>query len=146
VGWRAGVSAGTFTRYPGIEHITVCEIEPIIPPISTRYFGKQDYEVLHNPRTRIVYDDARHYLMTTTDTYDACSRLPPENPIGLPFGHFVLALSESLLVLPPRLSGVLHCLNKLYALVSHLHPALCLQPPQERVQRKYPPKQKRPPM
>ena len=40
IGFGAGVSAGTFTRYPGIEHITICEIEPVIPPTSTRYFGK----------------------------------------------------------------------------------------------------------
>ena len=40
IGFGAGVSAGTFTRYPNIEHITVCEIEPVIPPTSTKYFGK----------------------------------------------------------------------------------------------------------
>jgi len=76
IGFGAGVSAGTFTRYPGIEHITVCEIEPIIPPTSTRYFYKYDYDVLHNPRTRIVYDDARHYLMTTKDMYDIIASDP----------------------------------------------------------------------
>ncbi len=76
IGFGAGVSAGTFTQYPGIEHITVCEIEPIIPPTSTRYFAKYDYDVLHNPRTRIVYDDARHYLMTTTDMYDIIASDP----------------------------------------------------------------------
>ena len=43
IGFGAGVSAGTFTRYPGIEKITVCEIEPAIPPASTRFFGPQDY-------------------------------------------------------------------------------------------------------
>ena len=76
IGFGAGVSAGTFTQYPGVEHITVCEIEPIIPPTSTRYFAKYDYDVLHNPRTRIVYDDARHYLMTTRDTYDVIASDP----------------------------------------------------------------------
>jgi len=76
IGFGAGVSAGTFTRYPTIEHITVCEIEPIIPPTSTRYFARQDYDVLHNPRTRIVYDDARHYLMTTTQKYDIIASDP----------------------------------------------------------------------
>ena len=40
IGFGAGVSAGTFTRYPGIEKITVCEIEPVIPPTSTRYFRR----------------------------------------------------------------------------------------------------------
>jgi spermidine synthase len=76
IGFGAGVSAGTFTRYPGIRKITVCEIEPIIPPTSTKYFSKQDYDVLHNARTRIVYDDARHYLMTTTDKYDIIASDP----------------------------------------------------------------------
>ncbi len=76
IGFGAGVSAGTFTRYPGIEHITVCEIEPVIPPASTMYFAPQNYAVKNNPKTRIVYDDARHYLMTTKDTYDIIASDP----------------------------------------------------------------------
>jgi spermidine synthase len=76
IGFGAGVSAGTFTTYPTIKKITVCEIEPVIPPTSTRYFAAQDYDVLHNPRTRIVYDDARHYLMTTSDTFDVIASDP----------------------------------------------------------------------
>lgn len=76
IGFGAGVSAGTFTRYQGIEKITVCEIEPVIPPISTRYFGKQNYEVFHNPKTHVVFDDARHFLMTTTEKYDIIASDP----------------------------------------------------------------------
>jgi spermidine synthase len=76
IGFGAGVSAGTFTRYPGIEHITICEIEPVIPPTSTRFFGKQNYEVMNNPKTHIVYDDARHYVMTTTNKYDIIASDP----------------------------------------------------------------------
>jgi len=76
IGFGAGVSAGTFTTYPGIRHITVCEIEPIIPPISTRYFARQDYNVLHNPRTRIVYDDARHFVLTTPEKFDIIASDP----------------------------------------------------------------------
>jgi spermidine synthase len=76
IGFGAGVSAVTFTTYPGIEHITVCEIEPVIPPISTRFFAQQDYDVMDNPRTRIVYDDARHYVLTTTDKFDIIASDP----------------------------------------------------------------------
>jgi len=76
IGFGAGVSAGTFTTYPGIQRITVCEIEPIIPPTSTRYFAKQDYNVLHNPRTHIVFDDARHFLLTTKQTFDVIASDP----------------------------------------------------------------------
>jgi len=76
IGFGAGVSAGTFTRYPGIEHITICEIEPVIPPTSTRFFGKQNYEVYRNPKTRVVFDDARHYLLTTTEKFDIIASDP----------------------------------------------------------------------
>jgi spermidine synthase len=76
IGFGAGVSAGTFTTYPSIRQITVCEIEPIIPPISTRYFAQQDYDVLDNPRTRIVYDDARHFVLTTLEKFDVIAADP----------------------------------------------------------------------
>jgi spermidine synthase len=54
----------------------VCEIEPVIPPTSTRYFAREDYDVLHNPRTRIVYDDARHYVLTTPEKFDIIASDP----------------------------------------------------------------------
>jgi spermidine synthase len=76
IGFGAGVSAGTFTTYPGIQKITVDEIEPVIPPTSTKYFYKQDYDVLHNPRTTIHFDDARHYMLTTKDKYDIIASDP----------------------------------------------------------------------
>jgi spermidine synthase len=76
IGFGAGVSAGTFTRYPSIEKITICEIEPLIPPASTRFFGDADYRVALNPRTHIVFDDARHYLLTTTDKFDIIASDP----------------------------------------------------------------------
>ena len=76
IGFGAGVSAGTFTRYPGIEHITICEIEPVIPPTSTRFFGKQNYQVYLNPKTHVVFDDARHYLLTTTSKFDIIASDP----------------------------------------------------------------------
>jgi len=76
IGFGAGVSAGTFTTYPGIQKITICEIEPVIPPTSTRYFAKQDYDVMHNPRTHIVYDDARHFILTTTEKFDVIASDP----------------------------------------------------------------------
>ncbi|MEP7352327.1 MAG: fused MFS/spermidine synthase [Acidobacteriota bacterium] len=76
IGFGAGVSAGTFTRYPGIEHITICEIEPVIPPTTTKYFARQNYEVALNPKTKIVFDDARHFLMTTTQMFDIIASDP----------------------------------------------------------------------
>jgi spermidine synthase len=76
VGCGAGVTAGTFLTYPGIETITICEIEPLIPTIATRYFAAENYGVVTDPRVRIVYDDARHYILTTKDKFDIITSDP----------------------------------------------------------------------
>jgi spermidine synthase len=76
IGFGAGVSAGTFTLYPNIQKITICEIEPLIPPASTKYFPDQNYKVALNPKTHIIFDDARHYLMTTTERFDIIASDP----------------------------------------------------------------------
>ncbi len=76
VGCGAGVTAGTFVVHPEVEHITICEIEPLIPPASARYFAKENHNVMHDPRTKIVYDDARHYILTTTEKFDIITSDP----------------------------------------------------------------------
>jgi spermidine synthase len=76
VGFGAGVTAGSFTRYPELENLVICELEKFIPPASTQYFGKENYEVLHNAHTRMVYDDARHYIFTTRDKFDVITTDP----------------------------------------------------------------------
>ena len=76
VGFGAGVTAGSFTRYPEVKNLVICELEPFIPPASTEYFGKENYNVFHDPRTRIVYDDARHYIFTTRDKFDVITTDP----------------------------------------------------------------------
>ena len=48
----------------------------MIPPASTRYFGDADYHVALDPRTHIVFDDARHYLLTTTEKFDIIASDP----------------------------------------------------------------------
>ena len=76
VGFGAGVTAGALTRYPEVESIVVCELEKIIPPASDEYFGKENYHVLSDPRTRVVYDDARHYILTTPRKFDLITTDP----------------------------------------------------------------------
>src|SRR5271165_2721272 len=76
VGFGAGVTAGTFVVHPEVKRITICEIEPVIPPQSDRFFGNENHHVLHDPRTSIVYDDARHFVMTSPDKYDIITSDP----------------------------------------------------------------------
>ncbi len=76
VGFGAGITAGTFVLYPEIERIVICEIEPIIPTNIGPYFSKENYDVLHDPRVRVVYDDARHYVLTTHEKFDVITSDP----------------------------------------------------------------------
>ena len=76
VGFGAGVTAGSFVTHPSISRIVICEMEPLIPPTATQYFAKENYNVMNDPRTKIFYDDARHYVLTTTDKFDIITSDP----------------------------------------------------------------------
>jgi spermidine synthase len=76
VGCGAGVTAGTFVVHPEVEHITICEIEPRIPPASAKYFPNENHNVVTDRRTHIVYDDARHFVLTTTEKFDIITSDP----------------------------------------------------------------------
>jgi spermidine synthase len=76
VGFGAGVTAGSFVVYPEVKRIVICEMEPLIPPTATKYFGAQNYFVVNDPRTRVIYDDARHFVLTTTERFDIITSDP----------------------------------------------------------------------
>ena len=76
VGFGAGVTAGSFVPYPEVSSIQICELEPLIPPASDEYFGKENNHVLQDPRTRVVYDDARHFILVSPDKFDVITTDP----------------------------------------------------------------------
>ncbi len=76
VGFGAGVTAGTFVVHPEVKSIHICEIEPVIPPQSDKYFGKENHHVLTDPRTTITYDDARHFVLTSNEKFDIITSDP----------------------------------------------------------------------
>jgi spermidine synthase len=76
VGFGAGVTAGSFVPFPGIRRIVICEMEPLIPPVATQYFSRENYNVMHDPRVEIVYDDARHFVLTSNEKFDIITSDP----------------------------------------------------------------------
>jgi spermidine synthase len=76
VGCGAGVTAGTFVVHPEIEKIVICEIEPLVPQAIAPHFKKENHDVVNDPRVEIVYDDARHYVLTTPHTFDIITSDP----------------------------------------------------------------------
>lgn len=76
VGFGAGVTAGTFATYPGIERIVICEIEPLIPRKVSGYFVEENYDILKDPRVTVVYDDARRFVLTSDEKFDIITSDP----------------------------------------------------------------------
>src|SRR5205809_3610064 len=76
VGFGAGVTAGSFVQYPDVESIVVCELESMIPPASDEFFSTHIYHVLRDHRTRMIYDDARHFILTTPEKFDVITTDP----------------------------------------------------------------------
>jgi spermidine synthase len=76
VGFGAGVTAGTFVLHPSMQRIVICEMEPVIPKTAKKYFHAQHYDVLDDRRTQVIYDDARHYILTTPEKFDIITSDP----------------------------------------------------------------------
>ncbi|MEI9975200.1 MAG: fused MFS/spermidine synthase [Ignavibacteriota bacterium] len=76
VGFGGGSDGRQLRAVPGIKRIVICEMEPLIPPTATQYFGKENYNVMHDPRVQIVYDDARHFVLTSNEKFDIITSDP----------------------------------------------------------------------
>lgn len=72
----AGVTAGSFVPYDNVKKIVICDIEPIVAKEVAPRFAKQNYDVVHDPRTRIVLDDGRHFMRTTREKFDVITSDP----------------------------------------------------------------------
>jgi spermidine synthase len=76
VGCGAGVTAGSFMVHPSIKRVVICELEPLVPKLASKYFAKENHHVVTDPRVEIVYDDARHYILTTNEKFDIITSDP----------------------------------------------------------------------
>ncbi|MBI3863272.1 MAG: fused MFS/spermidine synthase [Planctomycetia bacterium] len=76
VGCGAGVTAGSFLVHPEVERVVICEIEPLIPKYVVQYFKDENYNVVNDPRVQVVYDDARHFILTTREKFDIITSDP----------------------------------------------------------------------
>ncbi len=76
VGFGAGVTAGSFLPYLSVDRLVICEIEPLIPKFVGPLFSDFNLDVLHDPHVEVVYDDARHYVLTTREKFDIITSDP----------------------------------------------------------------------
>ncbi len=76
IGCGAGVTAGAVSISPLVEKVTIAEIEPLVPQVASKYFGEFNYNVIKNPKVHVQIDDARHFLGTTEEKFDAITSDP----------------------------------------------------------------------
>jgi spermidine synthase len=76
IGCGAGVTAGAVSVNPQVEKVTIVDIEPLVPLAARKYFGDVNHHVLDSPKVHVVVDDARHFLMTTKEKFDAITSDP----------------------------------------------------------------------
>jgi spermidine synthase len=76
IGCGAGVTAGAVSIDPLVTNQTIAEIEPLVPRVVSEYFSAYNFDVVNNPKVNIHLDDARHYLLTTDEKFDAITSDP----------------------------------------------------------------------
>jgi spermidine synthase len=76
IGCGAGVTAGAVSIDPAVERVTIAEIEPLVPQVASSYFSAYNHDVVRNPKVRFHIDDARHFLLTSGEKFDAITSDP----------------------------------------------------------------------
>jgi spermidine synthase len=75
VGLGGGITAGALAAHPEVERLVICEIEPRVVG-AARQFRRENYDVLSNPKVEVLFDDARHFLATTSEKFDIITSDP----------------------------------------------------------------------
>jgi spermidine synthase len=75
IGMGAGVSSGIISTYPSVEHVTVVELSEEVPG-GTAKFADWNFDVLHNPKVKVVINDGANYVKATQKQYDIISSDP----------------------------------------------------------------------
>jgi spermidine synthase len=76
IGCGAGATAGAVSIDENVETLIIAEIEPLVPRVVSEHFGEHNFNVVRNPKTHVVIDDARHFLLTTDERFDAITSDP----------------------------------------------------------------------
>jgi spermidine synthase len=76
IGCGAGVTAGAVSIDPMVKDQTIAEIEPLVPQVVSTHFAAHNFDVVRNPKVKVHLDDARHFLLTTDEKFDAITSDP----------------------------------------------------------------------
>ena len=69
IGFGTGSTLGAVKNFP-VTEIKCIEIDPAVVDVARQYFSDYNNNVLDDPRTELIIEDARNYLMSHDKTYD----------------------------------------------------------------------------
>ncbi len=75
IGLGAGVSGGIIASYPAVENVTIVELCAEVPGAAAK-FADWNYQVLDNPKVKIVIHDGANYVKAVRRQYDVISADP----------------------------------------------------------------------
>jgi len=72
IGFGAGGTSWSFSRYPALERLDIAEFVPNVIR-AARFFPEVNHGVLVDPRVHVTIDDGRNVLLVTDRTWDVVS-------------------------------------------------------------------------
>ncbi len=75
VGMGSGMTAGATAVHPTVDQVTLVEIEPRVLGVA-RAFDAYNHHVLDNPKVKVIFNDGRNFLMTTSQMFDVITADP----------------------------------------------------------------------
>ncbi|HNV03260.1 MAG TPA: fused MFS/spermidine synthase [Vicinamibacterales bacterium] len=75
VGMGSGMTAGATAVHPGVDRVTLVEIEGQVRGVA-RTFSAYNHNLLDHPKVSVVVNDGRNFLTTTNRTFDVITADP----------------------------------------------------------------------
>ena len=79
IGFGSGLTTHTLLASPRLQRLDSIEIEPMIVEAARQGFGARIHEVFEDPRSHIVYEDAKTFFASSREPYDLIVS-EPSNP------------------------------------------------------------------
>ena len=79
IGFGSGLTSHSLLASPRLERLDTIEIEPLMVEAARRGFGPRIHNVFEDPRSHIVYDDAKTFFAASREPYDLIVS-EPSNP------------------------------------------------------------------
>ena len=75
IGMGAGISSGIISSYPAVNDVTVVELSEEVPGGAAK-FADWNFNMLQNPKIKVVINDGANYVKATRKQYDIISSDP----------------------------------------------------------------------